>query len=485
MTVARTQRILAAALATIAVAPAGVTRPQRLPEFAGSIAVRERVIYFDDSLLPQLELQNRRADADFLVLEDGLPRDQVRRRAEEEPVPVRHLIWIDPELASAQTLAGAARFLAKAAPELAAGGSLALAVASRRSFSLDGDLPAAEVASRLLRLASSEEQRSGDERPSLDCRLAALDRLAAEIAELATGEPGALWLPVDGWPLAPDELAGFDRGAEPSASAFAPAAVVERTSRVVASYGWVLFPVAAPRASRDLAAALRRAREDEYAPPPPPGERRSIFYLFMKRWPKRRVVPSRSAFTVLELATDLGLLPLGRLARLTSGSLVGEPRAIAERAARLHGRRRLVVAEPESPPGDLRRLEVLWTGGDGRPLPALGWVRTGTPAEVAAARLAALASGRLEAAWGEELEIRPRPESPGVRMVCFAKSGWREWLRLSRWSAAPLRLEIGSPVHLADGASPCLPIGARSDPADRFLLEDVENGAWGARVPES
>ncbi len=485
MRVASTLRTLAAALAAIAVAPAGIARPQRLPEFAGSIAVRERVVHFDAALLPQLESAGRRADVDFLVLEDGVPRDLVRRPPDEAPAPVRHLIWLDPELASPRTLASAARSLAKVAPELAAGGSLELAVVGRGSITRERDFRAAGLAARLLGLAGTVEESAGGARPPLECRLAALDRLAAEIAELDTGEPGALWLPVDGWPLAPDELAAFDRDAEPQPGASSPAAVVERAGRILASYGWALFPVAAVPANLDLAAALRRAREDEYAPPPPPGERKSIFYLFRKRWPKRRAVPSRSAFSALELATDLRLLPLGRLARLTSGSLVGEPRAIAQRAARFGGRRRLVVAEPDSPPGELRRLEVVWSGGDGRALPAFGWVRTGTPVEVAAVRLAALAAGRLDPRFGLGLRAEPAspPGAPGK--ICFADAKGRGWLRLSRWRAASPRPELGTPVQLAVDAAPCLPFEVPPGPGDRLLLEDVENGEWGAWQLES
>jgi hypothetical protein len=111
------------------------------------------------------------------------------------------------------------------------------------------------------------------------------------------------------------------------------------------------------------------------------------------RYPIRDRTPIGRIGVDLDLATDFGLRPLAHLVRASSGTLVGEPGAIADELGRLRGRRRLVVRSPEIGPAPLSRLEVRWTGGDGRPLPTLAWLRNGEPPELAAARRRLAESG--------------------------------------------------------------------------------------------
>jgi hypothetical protein len=326
---------------------------------------------------------------------------------------------------------------------------------------------------RLVAIAIELEQAPDRRVATIERRLLALDRLSAELVELSSGLAGAIWLAVDGWPL---DLAALgeleDGGLEPEPGGFSPAAVVRRTARLAAGYGWTLFPLAA-RPEVDPTQLRRETRDPAREKFVPEDPLRPTFYWFRWRYPKKKRVPIRSAAMALELATDLRFQPFDALAAPTAGALVGDAFAVVDRAQRLAGRRALVVREPEAPPGTLQRLEVLWLG-DGRPLRAPGWVRTGTPPETAAARLSAIAAGGLDPRRGWPLAL-----DAGTETVCLKDVRAVEWLRISvRRGDGVVRL--GESFEVGKGALPC----ARFDPAtaagDWVLLEEVDGGAWGA-----
>lgn len=456
---------------------------RNLPEFRGAVDVREREIFFDASSLPEFEALGRLSDVDFLVLEDGNPRQLLRRSGGDEKRALRHLLWFDETLAAPRALAEAARHLLGALPELTATGSVTIAQVGPRDLSIARDLAEPEARQLLRALAGRWGRVLPREALALDCRRLAIDRLAVEIAELDAGDRGAVWLAVEGWRVGAFDLEGLETVADRGGDRSELADTLERTGRILASHGWTLFSVVG-RAPPDPTRALRSAREEEMRPTLRETARPPIFYLFRFHFPRRRVPPAARTLAAVELATDLDLIPLGRLARSTSGALVGDAGAIVERATRWAGRRRLAVSEPETQPGSLRKLEVVWSGGDGRALPVEPWVRTGSPPDLAAARLAALASGRLLAALGRPVRMVSDESVTGSpRRLCLEDGEGHELLRLSRWRSGEGHPEIGEPRETSPNGAPCLPFPGDRMPGDVLLLEDADTGAWGAVGP--
>jgi hypothetical protein len=374
-------------LAALAVAGAAATSlPDEPTTFAETVLVREIEVWFDASVLPQFESIGRRADDDFTVYEDGLPLERVTV-APDEPTKRRLeqvLVWLDPGLASPTALARAASTLAEAAPALAGAGPVEVATAGRHGIAsrrFDSTAPLADE------LATLERRwRDGSTaRPELSARLAALDRLVLDLVARDGGGQRALLLAVEPWPAKPEllnDLARLERGGPPDDPRLV---ALDEAGRLIAAYGWVAYAL-------DARAVVTER------PPAKPREEKGIPLGTKEIWPlfgypMRDRTPIGRIAVDLDLAIDLGLRPLAHLVRASSGTLVGEPGAVADELGRLAGRRRLVVRSPDLGTAPLSRLEVRWTGGDGRPLPALAWLRNGEPPEVAAARRRLAASG--------------------------------------------------------------------------------------------
>lgn len=376
-----------AALAALAVASAAATSlPDEPRTFTDSVVVREIEVRFDASVLPQIESIGRRGDDDFTVYEDGLPLERVEvtpevaegRRLEQV------LVWLDPALASPAALARAASTLGEAAPALADAGPVEVATAGRHGVASRRFTALAPLADELASLERRWRDGSSTT-PELTSRLAALDRLVLDLVAREGSGPRALLLAVEPWPAKPDllnDLSSLEAGRAPGDPRLVG---LDEAGRLIAAYGWVAYALDA------------RTVVTERPPARPRDEKGMIFSggevwpLF--RYPIRDRTPIGRIAVDLDLATDFGLRPIAHLVRASSGTLVGEPGAIARELGRLAARRRLVVRSPDRGTAPLSRIEVRWTGGDGRPLPSLAWLRNGEPPEVAAARRRLAASG--------------------------------------------------------------------------------------------
>ncbi|GMU64967.1 MAG: hypothetical protein AMXMBFR36_12410 [Acidobacteriota bacterium] len=376
-----------AALAVLAVASAAATSlPDEPRTFSDTVVVREIEVWFDDSVLPQIESIGRRADHDFTVFQDGLPLVPVT-------VPTatgdggrleQVLVWLDPALASPAALAHCAATLAAAAPALAGAGPVEVATVGRHGVSSRHFTGVAPLVDELATLERRWRHAPSD-RFELPRRLAAIDRLALDLVARDGAGPRALVVAVEPWPANPDllnDLVRLERGEPPADTSLV---ALDEAGRLIAAYGWVAYALDA----REV--VTRR-------PPAKPRDEKGMSFGGAEVWPLFRY-PIRDRTPIgriavdLDLATDFGLRPLAHLVRASSGTLVGEPGAIASELRRLADRRRLVVRSTDRGTAPLSRLEVRWTGGDGRPLPTLGWLRNGEPPEVAAARRRLAASG--------------------------------------------------------------------------------------------
>jgi hypothetical protein len=371
----------------VAVTVVTASSPADEPEtFAETLVVREIEVRFDASVLPQIESIGRRADEDFTVYQDGLPLERVTTPAEAENGRrlEQVLIWLDPALASPASLARAAATLGSAATALVGAGPVEVATAGRhgvasRSFSAVAPL-ADELATqqRRWRYAAAHSLE-------LATRLAALDRLVLDLVARDGSGPRALLVAVEPWKVAPEllnDLAHLEAGRAPDDPRLV---ALDEAGRLIAAYGWVAYALDARPVITERPPAKPRSEEGILY------HDREVLTLF--RYPIRDRTPIGRILVNLDLATDFGLRPLAHLVRASSGTLVGEPGAIADELGRLAGRRRLVVQSPDRGTAPLSRIEVRWTGGDGRPLPTLAWLRNGEPPEVAAARRRLAASG--------------------------------------------------------------------------------------------
>ena len=486
---------LALALSALALPPAprGADEAEAGAEFAESVEVREIEVRFDDSVLPRIESIGRRADSDFAVLCDGVELPAVNGPAASPPEldAIPRALWFDPALAPPATLAAAARRLAEAAPALAGGSVEIVAIPGRR-----WQLPAGSstaLAELLHRLAGEWDASSGG-RSSAEERARALDRLAIDRYDRPV-EGGALFVAVGGVEVDAAQLNEISRLSNPAnhvppaALDDSPLARYELASRLLAAAGWTTFAVA-PRELPDAERDLLRARE---------AETREVGGDEQHRFPLFRIgVTPRSphASVAIDLALDLTLAPWKQLVRGGSGTLVAEAGMIGYDLVRVANRRRLVVRPPERAPGALARLEVRWSGGDGRDLPSLRGLRAGTPPEAAAARLRAIATNDLELDARTSARFEPGLGGDEPTRICLPGSEPARWLRISSLGSEPdARPDVGPALPLAPGEAPCAALCrpdsegapcARTDrPGLHFLVEEIESGAWAAlRMPD-
>jgi hypothetical protein len=382
----RTAVALAALVAATVTGLAAGSLPDEPRTFSETVVVRELEVWFDASVLPQIESIGRRADHDFTVYRDGLPLERVTTPVEAEVGRrlEQVLVWLDPSLASSPSLARAAATLVEAAPALARAGPVEVATAGRHGVSSRRFTTVAPLAGEL---ATLERRWRGDDgaRPDLPARLAALDRLVLDLVARDGAGPRALLVAVEPWKAGPallNDLARLERGETPEDPRLV---ALEDAGRLLAAYGWVAYALDARPVITERPPARPRAEKGIVF------HDREVWPLF--RYPMLEREPIGRIGVDLDLATDFGLRPLAHLVRASSGTLVGEPGAIADELGRLAGRRRLVVRSPDVGPAPLSRLEVRWTGGDGRPLPTLPWLRNGEPPELAAVRRRLAASG--------------------------------------------------------------------------------------------
>lgn len=468
--------LLLVAGAVPAAPPGAVTPPDRLADrqrFEDSLVVREVEVRFDLEVLPPFESLGKRGAGDFVLVEEGAERPTLRFEAEPEAGGWEVLLWFDAGLASGPARAVAARALAERAATLAAAGSVEL-IEAGAALARSGPIgSAAALSAQLLDVAG----RAAGEAPTVPRVAESLDRLAVEIAERKGGGARALLLPMSSLEVDAqflDEL-GRARAGEPATPRVRP--LVE-AARTLAGYGWTTFAIALPADAEPV--ALRAGDAPATVTQGPSGDVRVSA-------PIERPRPAATDSTRLDTALDLGLIPSGDLVRASSGAVAGQPAFLDTLLDRLFSRARLVAMAPEAPPGRLLARQVLWSGGDGRPLPAVTLARASTPAEVAAARLRRALAGAAGGALGGGVGI---DRSDGGIRVCLAAGVERAWIRLSsaRRVEGSAVLAIGEPTDLrrpgakgaaaGEAAPACVawPAATLRDPV--HLVEDLDRETW-------
>ena len=471
--------------------------------FRAEVVVRELEVDIDLSSLPPLESLGRRADDDFLVLEDGRPRELLATGVTGEGADARGpeeggsgmarpisglLVWFDPVLAGPRARALGARALAAAAGNGAFDGCLSVSIADDTA-ELSLPQPSRDaLAVELGRRARRWEASPAGPRATLAARLRALDRLTVELARRGGGGRRALVLVGDGWPVDAgllNALNGLARGSEgPGVARLRP---IEDAARVATAFGWtsyVLAPAAEP--GTRIRPGPERGAETRTGPG---GDRLSAWMVRLFA-PRHFLRSARREEARFDAAVDLGLRPWAHLVRAGGGTLLADSGAVDEQLARLAQRRRLVVRSPDPGPGLLLPLEVRWIGGDGRLVPSRRWVRSGMPPEVAAARLRALAAGDLESELDAPVSLTSADPATGARRVCFDGVHLHDFVRAALLVAdeAPGTVAIGPVVEIRPFPAEACALLPEAAPASLArapgpavaLLEDPESGAWGA-----
>ncbi|MEO8196244.1 MAG: hypothetical protein ABI689_05940 [Thermoanaerobaculia bacterium] len=484
------------------------TQDEPEDRFSENLTVVERSVFIDTAALPTMGSVLRKSPADFLVKIDGVaveladpggelpraPRVDPDEDTTEDPRPnelptVTHMIWLDSDLASPLYIAGAANLLANALPYFPASEQISMVEMGRESARKLENLSRTELSLWLRRLAS----RTGmgqEPPPTTEQRIAALNRLAIGMSRQSTQDIGALWLISEPWPLAPIEMEEILRTDVHEAPERSALGTLQRTSRILASEGWVVFPVATRSLDgpEDLRVPDEGVRPDGFTEksPSPTADRPVqsipilISRLFGKRAREKRAAQRLNLARTLELATEIRLAPVAALARATTGSLAGDPMRVAQLAERLRNRRRLIVRDP-SPGGEkLRQLEVVWIGGDGRAVPALPWVASRTPREIGIARLLSVVEQSVPLA-GQLLRVRSPAAAEGSNIeLCFAYPRNMSPVRLLWWREESQEIEVGVSESMPEREGGCADLPGDLDDSDVVVLEALDSTEWGA-----
>ena len=508
MSHARSPVVSALVAWAIAVPVAGAAGPGRgsaLAPYREEVVVRELEVDFDASVLPPLESLGRRADRDFLVLEDGRPLEQVATPAgdaeddgdEREPgggpCPILELlVWFDPALASPRARAEGARSLARAATMAAVPACVPITLAVEGSGREAPVASPAALAALLARRAPEWDSAPAAGRSPLEVRLRALDRLTVALASRDGGGRRALVVVGDAWAVNADllnALADLGRGGDgPVLAQLRP---IEDAARVAAAFGWTTYVLSAVV---PLDSEVRPGPDRRPATRINSGGRESSSWMVRLFAPRHYLRGAARDEARLSVATDLGLRPWAHFVRAGAGTLLADAAAVASQMERLANRRRLVVRSPDPGPGRMLPLEVRWTGGDGRALPARRWSRSGMPPEATAARLRALAAGDLDVELGALVRTVADDSLPPARRVCFSGPTTHEFVRAATLSAeaAADAVAVGPVVEVRPfPAEACAtlpdaqPSGVARTPEPALaLVEDPESGEWGAlRLP--
>ncbi len=463
-----------------AASPTG-DKPAQEQRFEDQVVVREVEIRFDLSGLPPFESIGKKGDGDFVLVEDGAERRSVRFVAEPDRDGWEILVWFDDGLADGASRALAARRLAERAERLVAAGPVELVEASAGivSAATVGSAPA--LSDRLLQIAARAERAPATATPGLATAAARLDRLAVSIAERKGGGERLLLLPLSSWPVDGELLDELGR-ARSSSDATARTRPLVEAARSLAGYGWVTIgvalrptaPVAAPTASPADAIVTTGGAggEETFVPMKLPGS----------------VSEAKDGGQArLDSAVDLGRIPGADLVRPGSGAIAAHSGQLDELLDRLFARASLVATAPEAPPGRLLSRQVLWVGGDKRPLPTLTLARSSTPPEIAAARLRRALAGSQPGGLDPKLVVDRSGAAP---RICLAEGVDEGWVRLSsaREVDGEARLTIGEPVELrraVEGTAAPEPPGpacaawSAASAADTVrLVEDLDRESW-------
>jgi hypothetical protein len=468
------------------------SQPDSEEDFSERLNVTERTVYVDDLALPRMDSTFRRSRADFLVRIDGAPAELVDSAAEDPP-NVTHLVWLDSDLASHSALAAAATQLATAFQSFPETEVFTLVEADRQAPPLQESLSRTELVLRLQRFAA-RTATTPEPAPTLEPRIAALNRMAVAVSRYRSGDLGALWLAAEPWAVDPRVFEEISRSGAEEVLSPTTLGALQRTSRILASYGWVLFPVWGK--SGGPTEELRiPAREDQSREFLEQGlglsTRQDSPLKWLRVWlfgAGSRHMRSRQSLNLtraLDLATEVRLAPMAMVARATSGGLAGDSSRIEGLASRLRSRRPLVVHDSTTVGAELRRLEVVWLGGDGRAVPALPWAASLTPPELGVARLLSVVETASSAPTGAPLRLRPADTGAGLEpALCFAYPRDRGALRLLWWSAAERQIQMGQPTAVPqapeESDSECVPLPQNLQGADYVQREALNSLDWGA-----
>ncbi len=468
-----------------------VSQPESEEVFSERLIVTERTVFVDDLALPRMDSAFRRSRADFVVRIDGAPAELVESAAEEPPI-VTYLVWLDSDLASRGSLAAAATELASAFPSFPETETFTLVEVDGQAPPLQESVSRSQLVERLQRFAARATTTT-EPVPTLARRLAALDRMAVAVSRYRSSDLGALWLAAEPWAVAPGVFEEISRTGAEEALAATPLGGLQRASRILASYGWVLFPVWAKRGgpTEELRIPAHEDQSREFLESgvgfstrhDSPLKRLRV-WLFGAGSRHMRSRQSLNLTRALDLATEVRLVPMAMMARATSGGMAGDAVRVVELAERLRSRRPLVVRDAAAVGADLRRLEVEWVGGDGRAVPALPWAASQTSPELGVARLlSAMASSNSQA--GAPLRLRPAESGKSGRSaLCFAYPRARGALRLLWWSAAEQKVAIERTANalptLEGSEFGCVALPAGLQGGDFVQLEALDSLEWGA-----
>lgn len=482
-------RSLVLALVFLALPPLAAQVPTSPPPFVETIEVREVEVLVDISALPTFESIGRKAQEDFIVVEEGVAHP-LTDLGTADPSQWIFVLYFDSVLAGPEARQRAAIELAGQSERLTAGGLAEIVIADPVPHTLLATASADALRQRLDELALAAGKEVARAESSLAAataaRLAQLDRLTVEVAARGGGGARALLLPVGAWPLDPEGLARLTKAqphASLEASEFQP---VRETSRALAAYGWVTVPLAL-RPLRDVAepsAAERRAQVSMGGS----GDRRTTVPIVSISSQGEPTDPATAA--QVDTLTDFSLMPFAELARASSGALIGESGRLQNTLSDLLRRRQFTYRSPFPQPGRLLALEVRWRGGDGRTLAAPRWLRSSTPAEVSAARLRRLLAGDTAA---QTAPASPASNAGGIRWnteagrICFPGDGDKRWIRLSTATEKDGQIQVatGQPLQIersADGLCADAPAAAPGGPRTARLVEDLENETWTGAV---
>jgi len=483
MMLPRARALLAWAVGGLAaLGAAAPSPPAHPPTFSARLVVRETEIVVD----PPADQKRLRA-RDLRVFVDGRPRNVVRVESLKRDGAWNLVVYVDPELAGPATRFSSLLALADRAPDLVELGAVEILAAESGRPVLAATRDARALRAVLGELAGGARlERDRLEASGAGARAAAatepavlersLDRLAVRLAGLRPRGPHAVFLLADG-----DE----PRLPEP----------FERAASVLAGYGWVTFPLALRKEELREEMVAGPSELEVFRGTTDVSAKNGVSVPPVLRGRSPRPTPL-SVSGVLELSFDPALAGARTLAQQTDGGLIGREVQLDPVLDRLGRRFRVWIDEPEAPvAGKLRRLEAS-LAKQGIPVRTAAWLRSSTPAEVAAARLRRLLAGaelapplRLAASWtaaGRELRLAlpPAGTAPGedAEEIRPLRVSWA-------WAGADGKIEERSATfpaeRLGDGG------WVRTLPAElpaarpglvAVVVDDLASESWGAAL---
>lgn len=480
-------KVRLAALLILAVAGTASPQPQ---VFSERMTVREVGIVAD---LPQSGAGPR----DLVVMEGGLARSVTRTG--EVDGPWNAVVYVDRELARAETVFLATLALAGRSDRLAGLGNVEIVVAEPSPrVVLAGTREARRLREALAEVAGKArvERDEGAGRlapPDAAVLRRQVDRLVTALAGYPGPGPRVLFLVVDGFDVTPQELAALS---DPGKAAEGRAEILREAARMLAAYGWVtvalpLRPEEAGQEDREVEAGDRfRDNHGHWGNPrgslgnsvPPNVQIRGRPSDSRLRWDGQ-----------IDLQIQPSYAPLRALAAATTGMVLGYGELVDSALDDLAALDQVFYRTDTLPDGQVRPLEIRLV--DGRPARARAWVRSSTPEEISEARLRRMLAGsslpaslplKVEvqpsgpARWRVKLRVDPfvgpEPLVPGPVRLSFAPAGEEDPIEIRHQTAPGIERPDQGWSHTADII---VPEGARRI---AVAIEDLARERWSGIV---